>query len=148
MSNTPAKHLIIYADDDPDDRELVADAFKNYARNIEPVIFEDGVELMRYIRRTGHADAKPCLIILDINMPRLSGKDVLRLLRQKEGFENIPVVLFTTSLPADTYFARHYKAAFVTKPLDTQQINRVIDQFIDHCSEDVKDKIRMVKNDF
>ena len=141
---TVSKSLVFYADDDDDDREFVAEAFQLYDGYIELKTFNDGVELLSYIDT--YPQPYPCLVILDINMPKVDGKDTLRLLRQKQGYENIPVVVFTTSsLPADSYFAKHYKAGFITKPLDLRQMSAIVEQFLDFCTEEEKEKFKKRK---
>jgi CheY-like chemotaxis protein len=145
MTSPSLKHLVWYADDDADDIALVREAFEKYDRPIDLQTFNDGMELLQYIRSGNVTTQPPCLIIIDLNMPRLNGKDTLRLLRNIDGFENTPVVLFTTSsMPADAYFARHYKAGFVTKPLAVHQMDLIIDSFIEHCTDDIKKKLRNV----
>ena len=140
---TVSKSLVLYADDDDDDREFVAEAFQHYEEHIELITFTDGVDMLSYINK--QPQPHPCLVILDINMPKVDGKDTLRLLRQKPGYENIPVVVFTTSsLPADTYFAKHYKAGFITKPLNVRQMSSIVDQFLDYCTEEDKVKFKKI----
>jgi len=142
QSITP-KNIVLYADDDPDDLELVQDAFALYSKNVEVVGFADGTSALSYVQTLSPLDPLPCLIILDINMPVLNGKEVLVRLRQMEQFESVPVVLFTTSSqPQDKAFAAKYKAGFVTKPLDVKQMEVITDQFIDHCAEEIRNKIR------
>jgi CheY-like chemotaxis protein len=140
---TAPKNIVVYADDDPDDIELVEEAFRHYANNVEVVTFQNGSHALSYLKELSEADALPCLIILDINMPVLNGKEVLVKLRQMETFENTPVVLFTTSsMPPDKHFAEHYNAGFVTKPLGFEQMEIITRQFIDHCTEETKKKIK------
>ena len=135
-----SKSIVFYADDDEDDREFVAEAFQLYD-DIELKMFTDGTELLRHIDVRPHP--LPCLVILDINMPKVDGKDALRILRQKPGYENIPAVLFTTStLPADSYFAKHYNAGFITKPLDLRQMTSIVEQFLDYCTDEDKVKFK------
>ena len=101
---TPASMpiTILMADDDPDDRLLTADALKE-ARLINDIRFvENGVELLEYLRRQGKfaapADApRPGLILLDLNMPKMDGRTVLKELKQDPDFRMIPVVVLTTS---------------------------------------------------
>lgn len=139
----PPKNLVLYADDDPDDIELVSEAFSIYSRNIELLTFKDGVEMLSYIESINPFQAAPCLFIIDINMPRLNGKETLKRLRRIEEFAEVPAVLFTTStLPSDESFARNFNAGFVTKPLHTNQVHQIVDQIIDHCSDEVKKIIR------
>lgn len=139
---TPSKYTVVYADDDPDDIELVEEAFRLYAHNVDMITFRDGSQVLSYLQGLNPTDPHPCLIILDINMPRLQGKEVLKRLRNISGLEEVPVVLFTTSsLPHDRMFAKELNAGFVTKPLDYGQMEYIITRFINHCDEDVQKKI-------
>ena len=139
----PPKGLVLYADDDPDDIELLSEAFQVYANDLELMTFSDGIELLRFIETIDPFHATPCLFILDINMPRLNGKETLRRLRRLDSFADVPVVLFSTSSqPADAAFAKNYNAGFVTKPLHTNQVHVIIDEIIEHCSDDIKKNIR------
>ena len=139
----PPKSLVLYADDDPEDIELVSEAFYSYAQNVELMTFPDGIEMLKFIETLDPFHVAPCLFILDINMPRLNGKETLRRLRRVDAFAEIPAVLFTTSsLPSDAVFARSLNAGFVTKPLHKDQVHLIIDQIIDHCSDEVKKNIR------
>jgi CheY-like chemotaxis protein len=139
----PPKSLVLYADDDPDDLELISEAFSEYVRNVELLTFDSGIELIHYLKSIDSYLPAPCLIILDINMPRVDGKQTLKQLRATEGFEDVPVVLFSTStMPSDAAFATKHNAGFVTKPLLTHQVHLIIDQIIEHCADDVKKMIR------
>ncbi len=141
-SITP-KNIVIYADDDADDLELVQDAFKQYSNDVEVITFFDGEQALSHLQKLNHTDPKPCLIILDVNMPGLSGKEVLVKLREMEAYSSVPVVLFTTSnQPTDKNFALKYGAGFITKPLELKQMEMITDQFIDHCAEEIQKKIR------
>lgn len=141
--STPPRNIVLYADDDQDDLELVQEAFARYANNVEVVSFKDGVTALSYLQQLTPYDPVPCLVILDINMPVFNGKEVLVKLRQLERFEAVPVVLFTTSSqPQDKNFAARYGAGFVTKPLDAKQMNIITDQFIDHCAQEIRNNIR------
>jgi CheY-like chemotaxis protein len=142
----PPKSLVLYADDDADDIELISDAFKEYSQNVELITFDDGYELLKFIQTIDPFQPAPCLVIIDINMPRLNGKETLRRLRTIEGFAEIPAVLFSTSsMPADGQFAKQFNAGFVTKPLLTHQVHLIIDQIIEHCTDEVKKTIRKLK---
>lgn len=141
-STTP-KNIVVYADDDPDDLELVQDAFAQYSKNVDVKTFMDGGRTLSYLQTLAKEDVTPCLIILDVNMPVVSGKEVLVRLREIDRFESVPVVLFTTSsLSADKSFAHKYNAGFITKPIDVKQMEVITDEFINHCAEEIRDKIR------
>ena len=76
-------------------------------------------------------------------MPVLNGKEVLLRLREMDHLQDIPVVLFTTSSqPLDKNFAMRYNAGFITKPIDVKQMTFIADQFIEHCTDEVKSRIR------
>ena len=141
-STTP-KNIVLYADDDQDDLELLQESFAKYSNHVEVVTFTDGVTALSYLQRLVNSDVKPCLIILDINMPLLSGKDVLVRLKELDHLDSVPVVLFSTSSqPQDKLFAERHGAGFLTKPLETKQMEMITDQFIDHCAEDIRRNIR------
>jgi len=137
------RNIVLYADDDIDDLELVTSSFERYSNNVEVITFRDGTEILDYLNKLSSLDPHPCLIILDINMPLINGKEALVKIRNKPGFESIPVVLFSTSSqPSDGTFAKKYNAGFVTKPLEHAQMRIITDQFIDHCSDEIRKNIR------
>lgn len=137
------KNIVVYADDDLDDLELVQEAFTLYARDVDLVSFTDGISALTYLESLSDSESLPCLVILDINMPMLSGRDVLVKIRENNLLESTPVVLFTTSSqPQDRSFALRFNAGCVTKPLDVRQMELITSEFIDHCSDEVKARIR------
>jgi len=139
----PPKSLVLYADDDRDDIELIREAFSEFAYTVELLTFEDSRKLISYLEHLPPLQPTPCLIILDINMPLINGKETLSKIRQMQGFEKIPVVLFSTStLPSEALFAKSLDAGFVTKPLHAEQIHQILHQLIEHCSDEVQTRIR------
>ena len=141
-STTP-RNIVLYADDDPDDLELVQESFAKYSNNVDVITYRDGNQALNYLRNLGELEPAPCLIILDINMPFMSGKEVLVKIREMERFKSIPVVLFTTSsMPLDKSFAKRYDAGFITKPLDINQMEFITQEFIEHCADEIKKNIR------
>jgi len=147
IKSTTPKNIVFYADDDTDDLELVQDAFGKYTNNVEVVTAKDGVQALTYLQSLQEHAPAPCLIILDINMPLLNGKDVLRKIKEMPPLAAVPVVLFTTSSsPLDKEFAKKYNAGFITKPLDVAQMGIITALFIDHCSDEIKKNIRKQPN--
>ena len=137
------RNIVLYADDDIDDLELVISSFEQYSNNVEVITFRDGTEILEYLNKRTSLDPTPCLIILDINMPLLNGKEALVKIRNMPGYESVPVVLFSTSSqPSDGTFAKKYNAGFMTKPLEHAQMRIITDQFIDHCNDDIRKNIR------
>lgn len=139
----PPKSLVLYADDDADDRDLIREAFEEFTTIVELITFEEGGALLHYLQNLAPLQPKPCLVILDVNMHGLDGKQTLRRLRANDEYRDLPVVLFTTStLPSEAAFARAHDAGFVTKPLHGAQIHAIVNQLIDHCGDDLKEKIK------
>ncbi len=139
----PPNNIIVYADDDPDDLQLLSDSFHQYSDRVELLTFCDGIQALTYLQNISPNEPLPCLIILDVNMPRLDGKELLKQLRQHKRFAKVPVVLFTTSsLESDKDFALKHNAGFLTKPIDMRQMEIITDQFIDHCTDDIREEIR------
>ncbi|MET0244800.1 MAG: response regulator [Flavitalea sp.] len=92
---------ILIADDDADDRYLLETAFseKGYTEKIEFV--ENGVEVLNYLDQIkGSSDAEtryPKFVLLDLNMPKKDGREVLRAMKENPEFKKIPVIVFTTT---------------------------------------------------
>lgn len=121
--STSKQPLILMAEDDADDRLLAQDAFGESGVTGNVRFVSDGQELMDYLlhggKYTNTADSpKPDLVLLDLNMPRKDGREVLKEIRQTASLRRVPVVVFTTS-NADTDIEKMYELganSFVTKP--------------------------------
>jgi CheY-like chemotaxis protein len=126
---------VLLVDDDPGDVLLVREAFEdNKVGNLLSVV-SDGVEAMAYVRREGsYADAaRPDLILLDLNLPRKSGIEVLAEVKGDPALSMIPVVVLTTS-EAEEDIVRAYKLhanAYITKPVDFMQFSQIVHQIDD-----------------
>jgi CheY-like chemotaxis protein len=127
---------VLLVEDDPGDVLLIEEAFEfNKVRNNLSVV-SDGVEALAFLRREGpHADApRPGLILLDLNLPRKDGREVLAEVKEDSVLRSIPVVVLTTS-KAEEDVLRSYDLhanAYVTKPVDFDrfiEVVRQIDEF-------------------
>lgn len=133
---------ILLVDDDPLDIRLTAEQLaKSKVRNhVEAV--GDGQEALAYLRREGeHAEAKrPDVILLDLNMPVMSGHELLEELKDDPELKSIPVVVVTTS-DEDEDIARSYElqaSAYITKPIGLDQLARVVRAIEDFWFEVVR----------
>ena len=131
MSTIPI--TILVADDDPDDRMMIEEAFEEN-RVVNAVEFvEDGEQLMAYLRREGdyaHLAGRPYpgIILLDLNMPRKDGREALKELKADPDLCRIPVVVLTTS-QAEEDIVRTYGlgvSSFVTKPVSFEGLVEAI----------------------
>jgi CheY-like chemotaxis protein len=121
---------IIYVDDDYDDKELLQEAFESIA-DYELVTLDDGLELIHYLEK---AERLPNLIILDINMPALNGRDTMRILRGTESFKDIPLVMFsTTSNPIEIARFRASKIDLINKPVNYSSVKGIVQQLISYA---------------
>lgn len=120
---------IVLADDDPDDRELAMDAFKECHLANQVHFVEDGEQLMDYLLRRGkYEDLKdqplPGLVLLDLNMPRKDGREALKEIKAHPDLKRIPIVVLTTS-KAEEDILRTYDLgvnSYVTKPVTFQSL--------------------------
>ena len=121
---------ILLVDDDDDDVRLTKKSLENdrIANHVHRV--EDGVEAMSYLRREGSfSDAvQPDLILLDLNMPRMDGRDVLREIKNDEALKQIPVIILTTSEDEKDVLEsyQHRANSYITKPADLAQFRQVL----------------------
>jgi CheY-like chemotaxis protein len=128
------KHIILYAEDDPDDLYIVQQAFERYDDNIHVMHCPDGRETIECLEELKQMNLFPCLIILDMNMPGMNGRDTLMHLRKLPDYQDIPVVMFTTSSsPADSEFARQWSADFITKPAKYNDLEALAKRFVERC---------------
>ncbi|HEU0063603.1 MAG TPA: response regulator [Flavisolibacter sp.] len=135
--------FVIYVDDDTDDLFLIEQLFLEYAINMEMLPFNDSMKAYSFLKNLPGSGVQPCLIILDINLPGISGKELLVKLRNTNQYASIPIVLFSTSSSnIDKDFAYRYNAGFITKPLNFDQMGKIIGQFIELCADDIKKFIR------
>jgi CheY-like chemotaxis protein len=127
---------VLLVEDDPGDVLLIEEAFEfNKVRNSLSIV-SDGVEALEFLRNEGmHADApRPGLILLDLNLPRKDGREVLGEIKEDPALRSIPVVVLTTS-KAEEDVLRSYDLhanAYVTKPVDFDrfiEVVRQIDEF-------------------
>lgn len=117
---------IIIAEDDPDDRLMLMEAFTEIGVNNEIVMAADGEELMGMLE---DYHRRPCLILMDLNLPRKDGRQVLLEIRSNEQFKHIPVIIFTTSsAPGDiqTSYKRGCNTYF-TKPSTYAELVKILD---------------------
>jgi CheY-like chemotaxis protein len=138
MSATPHAHTILYAEDDHDDLFMVKLAFEKYEESVNLLHAHDGYEALEQLKKAFLNKTSPCLIILDINMPGMDGREALVNIKQTEIYKDIPVVLFTTSSSdGDKAFAQKWGAEFITKPLIFSELQKLAETFLHLCTSSV-----------
>lgn len=130
-SHRPAIAILI-AEDDPDDRELLTEAFAQVSSAVELRFVDDGEQLLHHLGHRGGPERPrehpvPGLILLDLNMPGMDGRETLRRLRADEHWRRIPVVVLSTSSSQDEIDQVYALGAnsFITKPARMGELIRV-----------------------
>lgn len=126
---------VLLVEDDPGDVLMTQEAFADHKVKNNLSVVSDGVEALAYLRRQGKwADAtRPDLILLDLNLPRKDGREVLAEIKSDPDLMVIPVVVLTTSGSHDDVVSsyRLHANAYVTKPVDFDQFIRAVRQIDD-----------------
>lgn len=121
---------ILLAEDNPGDARLTVEGFKDAKVKNKITVVEDGIEALAYLRHEGqYANvALPDLILLDLNMPKKDGREVLAEIKADEKLRRIPVLIFTvSSAERDILEAYNLQAsAFITKPIDLDEFITVV----------------------
>lgn len=127
---TPEPIRILLVEDDPGDVRLTREALKN---NKVPILLHDvpdGIEAMAFLRQEGPYSrmSRPDLILLDLNMPRMDGREVLAELKNDSKLRRIPVVVLTTSQGEEDILAAYDMNAncFITKPVGWKRFIKLV----------------------
>lgn len=131
MAEGQSVHILV-ADDDPDDRLLIEEAFEENRVSNQLSFVEDGEELLDYLLRRGAwtdpaSSPRPGLILLDLNMPRMDGREALKQIKADPALAKIPVVVLTTSKQEEDILRTYGLGvnSFITKPVTFEGLLRV-----------------------
>ncbi|MEO8754151.1 MAG: response regulator [Casimicrobiaceae bacterium] len=140
QAGVPVRILLV--EDSPGDVRLMQETFRETNVAIELHVVIDGVEAMAFLRRTGsHADAeRPDLILLDLNLPRMDGREVLAHIKEDAGLKTIPVVILTTSdAEADIVNSYQLQAnCYLSKPVQLDSFEGLVRSINDFWLTKVK----------
>jgi len=127
-----SKNTILWADDDYDDLQMMREILSKRDRDFEIVEVHNGKEVLQYLKQD--PAIRPCLIILDINMPVLDGKETLSILKSEEEYKDIPTVVFTTSeSELDKLYCKKLNTEMVTKPPTFSTLNAALEKLLNFC---------------
>jgi CheY-like chemotaxis protein len=128
---SPKHPIILYVDDDTDDQLFVHEAMKAVCPMAHLVAAENGLGALFYLDQAQQLTALPALIIMDINMPIMNGKEAVIHIRKNKQWASIPIVLFTTSSsPFDKQFCEQHHITFITKPATGRELQNVIENVL------------------
>jgi CheY-like chemotaxis protein len=121
---------VLLVEDSPGDVRLTQEAFRDANKSIHLNVATDGVEAMAFLRREGvHASApRPDLILLDLNLPRMDGREVLAHIKEDDTLRTIPTVILTTSV-AEADIVKSYELqanCYLSKPVQLAAFEQVV----------------------
>ncbi|MCG8431442.1 MAG: response regulator [Candidatus Omnitrophica bacterium] len=122
---------ILLAEDNEDDIEIAQITFDRARIRNNLIVVKDGQEAWDYLMSAGNGNPLPDLILLDINMPRMNGIELLQKLKGNEKLQLIPVVMLTSS-KADVDVIKSYTdgaAAYIAKPVEIEEFSKIIEAF-------------------
>ncbi len=133
--NADRRIVILLAEDDPGDQELTRRALTQESFHVDLRIVEDGEEALDYLLRRGafadpQKSPRPDLMLLDLNMPRVNGREVLCEMKKHEDIARVPVVVLTTS-EQEADILRSYDlgcSSYIQKPVDIDQFTLAVQQ--------------------
>jgi two-component system, chemotaxis family, response regulator Rcp1 len=121
---------ILLVEDNPGDARLAIEALRDMKVRNQLHVVQDGVEAMSFLRRQGQYAGipRPDLVLLDLNLPRKDGREVLAEIKYDADLKRIPVVVLTSSAAEQDILQAYnlYANCYITKPLDLEQFLRVI----------------------
>jgi CheY-like chemotaxis protein len=132
MTSSSPTPVILLVEDDPGDVLMITEALERTGRPRDIHMACDGQDALDFLHRNGRYAhvPRPDLILLDLNMPRLDGREALALIKADDRLRAIPVVVFTTSAAQSDILSSYQRhaCAYVTKPLDLDMLETVVQQ--------------------
>lgn len=127
--------IILYVDDDADDREFLKEAIQRTNPEVEVALANNGLEALDYLSARKESNSQlPCLIILDINMPFLDGRETFERIKKEQRLRQVPVIVFSSSeKPADKQLFNSLGIEYFTKPTSLSYMNEIVAHMINVC---------------
>jgi chemotaxis family two-component system response regulator Rcp1 len=142
MLEDTMNRVVLLVEDSPGDVRLTKEAFHDADPQIDLRVAVDGVEAMAYLRREGvHSDAaRPDFILLDLNLPKMDGREVLAHIKEDDDLKTIPTVILTTS-DAEADILTSYKLqanCYLSKPVQLEEFESLVKSINDFWLTRVK----------
>lgn len=123
-------------DDDADDRDFFHHAVKKVSPDVNVVFAENGVQALDYLHAALSSDDLPCLMVLDINMPVLDGKETFQRVQNDERLQSLPVIIFTSSQrPSDQQLFNSMGIELIVKPSNLVYMNNIAHRMVTFCQD-------------
>lgn len=128
--------VILCVDDDEDDLFFIRDIIQSQGHSLEIKEARNGWYAINYLQEGLKKDELPCLVIMDMNMPRMDGKQAIAKIKENKQLSKIPIVVFTTS--SNTDHQKYFESQgirFITKPFDYKAFTREIINLLAFCAD-------------
>ncbi len=127
---------ILCVDDDEDDLAFVRDVIRSQNHEFTIEEASNGLQALKFLEQSMKKQLLPCLIIMDINMPKMDGRQTMQRIKEKPGLEQVPIVIFSTSAnPVDKEFFTNQGVHFITKPYDYKIFREQIVDLLAFCAD-------------
>ena len=127
---------ILCVDDDEDDLFFIREVIRSQNHSFLIEEAKNGLEAMNFLEASAAKNELPCLVIMDMNMPRMDGKQTIRKMKESEALSGIPIVVFTTSSNIEDQ--RYFESKgihFITKPFDYKIFTKQIVDLLAFCAD-------------
>ena len=130
LGGKPAHIDVLLVEDSPGDVRLTQEVFREANRSIHLHVVVDGIEAMAFLRHEGvHAHApRPDMILLDLNLPKMDGREVLAVIKEDDGLKSIPTVILTTS-ESEVDIVKNYQLhanSYLNKPVQLDAFENLV----------------------
>lgn len=125
---------VLCVDDDADDQQLVLDTIREIDPSVQVLTAPNGVEALNFLRTARERQELPCLVLMDINMPLMDGKQALARIKKDKTLDSVNIVMFTTSSSkVDQAFCELHHTPFITKPIHQRELQDTVRRLLAAC---------------
>ena len=129
------KNTILWADDDADDLQMMREILIKNESSFEIIEVHNGKDALEHLQHLCESSSLPCLVILDINMPVMDGKETLSIIKQTQEYKSLPVVVFTTSdSELDKLYCKRLGVEMITKPPSFRTLESTVLKLLSFCN--------------
>jgi CheY-like chemotaxis protein len=126
---------VLCVDDDEDDQLFLREVIMSQPYSFEIKEVKNGQEAMNYLKGCITKEELPCLIIMDLNMPKMDGRQTIRKIKEQADLATIPIAVFTTSSrQSDKKYFEDQGLFFITKPFDYDVFKTKVADILRHCA--------------
>ena len=128
--------VILCVDDDEDDLFFIKEAIRSGGHSFEIAEAQNGWEALNYLQNALANEELPCLVIMDMNMPKMNGRQTIDKIRSDERLAKLPIAVFTTSSnQSDQKYFESHGIHFITKPFDYKVFTKKIVDLLAYCAD-------------